>query len=205
MNPHSFLPTLAILAFLIAPLPAMAAATPGEPAPDFNVTDIAGNPVKLSELKGKFVVLEWTNDGCPYVRKHYDSGNMQGLQKKHTEAGVQWIVVNSSAPGKQGHMTAEQETAFVKKEGWHATHVVLDPEGKLGKLYGAQTTPHMFVIDKEGKVAYAGAIDSKSTSEKTDIATSENYIDSAFKDLNAGKPVTTASTRAYGCGIKYGN
>jgi peroxiredoxin len=203
MNYRSFFPALTLLGLLTVPLPALAAATPGQPAPDFNVTDIAGKPVKLSELKGKYVVLEWTNDGCPYVRKHYDSGNMQGLQKKHTADGVQWIVVNSSSPGKQGHMTAEQEASQIKKEGWNATHVVLDPEGKLGKAFGAKVTPHMFVIDKEGKVAYEGAIDSKNTSEKADIAGAENYIDSAFKDLKAGKPVTTASTRPYGCNVKY--
>jgi peroxiredoxin len=197
------LSVFALLALILAPLPALAVATPGEPAPDFNVTDIAGKPVKLSELKGKYVVLEWTNHGCPYVRKHYDSGNMQSLQEQYTDEGAVWIVVNSSAAGKEGNETKEEAADRAKKEGWEATHVVLDPEGKLGMAYGAKTTPHMFLIDKKGKVAYAGAIDSKATSEPSDLPTAINYIHRAFKDLKAGKPVTTASTRAYGCGVKY--
>jgi peroxiredoxin len=205
MNPFRslFLPAFALLALLLLPLPAQAAAAAGQPAPDFSALSTTGVQIKLADLKGRYVILEWTNNMCPFVRKHYDSGNMQALQKKYVGKGVTWISVISSAEGKQGFVTDAEEAKIVKKEGSAATYIIRDTDGSLGRLYGAKTTPHMFVIDKEGKVAYAGAIDSIASTEITDVAQAENYIDKAFGELETGKPVSVASTRSYGCSIKY--
>jgi peroxiredoxin len=172
-------------------------------APDFDVKDIHNVPVKLSDLKGKIVVLEWTNSGCPFVRKQYDSKNMQDLQKKYTQQGVVWISVISSAPGKEGYKTAEEAKQQIKQDDSHATHLVLDPDGKLGHLYEAKTTPHLFVIDKMGKIVYAGAIDDKPSTNKDDIKGATNYVAQTLDPLLAGKEVPVKITESYGCSVKY--
>jgi peroxiredoxin len=186
----------------LAPTPA-AAVTIGEKAPDFTAKTADGTDVKLADLAGKIVVLEWFNKDCPFVRKHYDSQNMQSLQKKYAEKEVVWLTVNSSAEGMQGHETAEAALKTVETEGAAPAHVVLDAEGTLGKLYGAKSTPHMFVIDKEGTLVYAGAIDDTPSVKADDIKTSKNYVAAALDSVLAGTPVAESSTKAYGCGVKY--
>jgi peroxiredoxin len=180
------------------------AARVGSPAPDFTATDTQGRSRTLSEFKGKPVVLEWHNQGCPYVVKHY-GGNMQALQKELTGAGAVWLTVISSAPGKQGHVSASEADAYVKEKGAAPTAVLLDPDGQVGRLYGAKTTPHMYLVDPAGTLVYAGAIDDKPTTDADDIPGSTNYVQAAFRDVKAGKPVATASTPPYGCSVKYGN
>jgi peroxiredoxin len=181
------------------------AASVGQPAPDFTATDTTGKTQKLSDYKGKYVVLEWTNQGCPYTRKHYDSGNMQKLQKEWTGKGVVWFTVVSSAPGAQGYVTATQENDYLKKVNATPSAVLLDPKGDLGHLYAAKTTPHMFIIDPSGNLIYNGAIDDHNTTDIADIASSTNYVSEALGEAMAGKPVATAATRPYGCSVKYGN
>lgn len=181
------------------------ALTTGEAAPDFTLKGL--NPksqdVTLSAFKGKYVVLEWLNHGCPFVRKHYDSGNMQALQKKYTGQNVIWLSIVSSAEGKQGYVTTEGATKEKTDNKSSATDVLLDPTGKVGKHYGAKTTPHMFIIDKEGKLAYQGAIDDKADTDKSSIASAKNYVATALDELINGKKVTAHTTRSYGCGVKY--
>jgi peroxiredoxin len=181
------------------------AASVGQSAPDFTATDINGKVQKLSAYKGKFVVLEWTNQGCPYTRKHYESGNMQKLQKEWTGKGVVWFTVVSSAPGTQGYVTADQENDYLKKMSAVPTAVLLDPKGEIGHLYGAKTTPHMFIIDPSGNLIYNGAIDDHPTPDIADIASSTNYVSTALEQAMTGKPVANAATRPYGCSVKYGN
>jgi peroxiredoxin len=175
----------------------------GEAAPDFTGTDSNGKTHKLSEYKGKYVVLEWTNNGCPYTLKHYESGNMQALQKDWTAKGVVWLTVLSSAPGEQGYMTAAQENAYLSKEKAVPTAALLDPTGAIGHEYSAKTTPHMFVIDPAGKLIYAGAIDDHATTDTSDIKSSKNYVSAALTEAMAGQHVATSSTRPYGCSVKY--
>lgn len=172
-------------------------------APDFDVKDTNNNPVKLSDFKGKVVVLEWTNAECPFVRKHYDTNNMQDLQKNYTDQGVTWVSIISSAPEKQGHKTADEANEQVKKDKSHPTHVVLDSDGKIGMTYEAKTTPHMFVIDKEGKIAYAGAIDDNPSSKQETVKDAKNYVAEALDAVLEDKKVPTTQTTAYGCTIKY--
>lgn len=179
------------------------AAKVGAPAPAFDVTDIQGHEYRLSNLKGKLVVLEWHNQGCPYVGKHYDSGNMQRLQKELTGQGVVWLTVISSAPGKQGYVTPPEEEKYLKEKQAAPTAVVLDPDGKLGLLYGAKTTPHMFLIDEKGMLVYGGAIDDKPTHDPADIDGAKNYVLAAYQEVKAGKPVSVATTAPYGCSVKY--
>ena len=179
------------------------AAKVGESAPDFTASDTNGQPHKLSDYKGKFVVLEWTNQGCPYTRKHYDSGNMQKLQKYWTQKGVVWLTVISSAPGAQGYVTASQENEYLKKVNAAPTAVLLDPKGDLGHLYAAKTTPHMFIVDPAGNLIYNGAIDDKPTTDTSDITGATNYVSQALDQAMAGKPVANAATRPYGCSVKY--
>ena len=197
----SFL-SLGVLATLAVTLVAYAVRV-GNAAPDFTGTDSNGKTQKLSEYHGKYVVLEWTNNGCPYTQKHYESGNMQALQKEWTAKGVVWFTVLSSAPGEQGYMTASQENAYVGKEHAGPTAVLLDPTGVIGHAYEAKTTPHMFVIDPSGKLIYAGAIDDHATTDPEDIKASKNYVSDALSASMAGKPVATAYTRPYGCSVKY--
>jgi|SRR5215472_7024413 len=175
----------------------------GDPAPDFTGTDSRGQSHKLSDYKGKFVVLEWHNNGCPFTKKHYDSGNMQRLQKEWTDKGVVWFTVISSAPGTQGYVTADQENEYVQKMHAVPTAALLDPKGEIGHLYGAKTTPHMFIINPQGQLIYNGAIDDKSTSDPSDINGAKNYVTEALQEAKAGQPVAVATTRPYGCSVKY--
>jgi hypothetical protein len=182
---------------------AASAAKVGEPAPDFTATDSNGQSRHLADFKGKYVVLEWHNQGCPYTRKHYAGGNMQALQKQWTGKGVVWFTVISSAPGAQGYMTAAEENDYVKKMNAAPTAVLLDPDGRLGHLYAAKTTPHMFIIDPNGALIYNGAIDDHPTSEQSDIPNSKNYVSTALTEAMSGKKVSDAATRPYGCSVKY--
>ncbi|MGB6485185.1 MAG: thioredoxin family protein [Candidatus Acidiferrales bacterium] len=179
------------------------AARVGEPAPDFTATDSNGQTHHLSDYRGKFVVLEWTNRGCPYTRKHYDSGNMQRLQQEWTAKGVIWLTVLSSAPGKQGYMDATDENAYLKQENAHPTAALLDPTGALGHLYDAKTSPQMFVINRQGTLVYDGAIDDKPTTDVSDIQGAKNYLSEALEEAMSGKPVSDPVTRPYGCSVKY--
>ena len=179
------------------------AVTPGSPAPDFHAQDSESQTHTLSQYRGKYVVLEWHNRECPFTHKHYASGNMQRLQKEWTAKGVIWFTVISSAPGQQGYMTADQENAYVAQVKASPTAVLLDPTGELGHLYGAKTTPHMFVINPEGVLIYAGGIDDRATTDVADIAQARNYVSEALEETMAGKPVTTPVSRPYGCSVKY--
>ena len=184
-------------------LSSFAAVEPGEEAPDFTLTDSKGTSHKLSDFRGKFVVLEWLNHECPFVKKHYSGGDMQKLQKEYTAKGVVWLSIISSAPGKQGHRTGPQAEADTKDKNAAPTAVLLDPSGEVGKKYDAKTTPEMFVLDKEGKVLYAGAIDSIKSTDSADIAKAENHVRQALDAALAGQPVPTPKTKPYGCSVKY--
>jgi peroxiredoxin len=175
----------------------------GDPAPGFTAVDSNGKQRSLADYKGKFVVLEWHNQGCPYTKKHYDSGNMQHLQKEWTDKGVVWLTVISSAPGTQGFVTPAQENDYVKTMSAAPSAVLMDPGGTLGHLYAAKTTPHMFIIDPAGTLIYNGAIDDHATSDKSDIPNSKNYVSAALGEAMSGKPVTDSATRPYGCSVKY--
>jgi peroxiredoxin len=175
----------------------------GSAAPAFTLKDSTGKEHSLADFKGKFVVLEWFNEGCPFVKKHYTSGNMQKLQGEYTGKDVVWLSINSSAPGEQGHMTSESAAKTIDDWKIKSTQILFDHDGKVGKMYGAKTTPHMFVIDKEGKLVYQGAIDSKPTPNTADVAGAENYVKVALDNTMAGKPVENASTKPYGCSVKY--
>jgi len=175
----------------------------GSAAPDFSLTDAKGKTHVLSNYKGKYVVLEWFNPECPFVRKHYGSGNMQKLQQEYTGKGVVWLSIDSSAPGAEGNLTGEQAEKITTAWKTHQTAFLLDPEGKAGRAYGAKNTPHMFVINPEGKIVYEGAIDSKRSPNPADIPNSTNYVKVALDESMSGKPVTTANTQPYGCSVKY--
>jgi peroxiredoxin len=192
------------LALALAALPVQAEPPIGQPAPDFTAKDSSGRDVSLASLKGKTVVLEWTNDGCPYVGKHYGTGNMQALQKETTDKGVVWLSVISSAPGTQGHVDGPAANRLTETRKAAPTAVLLDPKGTVGRLYDARTTPHMYVIDKAGTLVYRGAIDDKPTANHADVKTARNYVREALAAVEAGKPVAVAATRAYGCSVKYG-
>ena len=194
---------LTAAAALAAPSFAAAAPNLGQPAPAFTALDADGKPRSLADFKGKTVVLEWTNEGCPYVQKHYNSGHMQGLQKEATADGVVWLTVISSAPGFQGYKTGPQAKQWKARAGAHASDVLLDPKGTVGRAYDARTTPHMFVIDKAGKLVYMGGIDDKPTSDPDSLKTARNYVTAALADVKAGRPVAQPATRPYGCSVKY--
>jgi hypothetical protein len=176
---------------------------PGAPAPAFSAKDIAGRTVSLAAFAGKTIVLEWTNDGCPFVGKHYNSGNMQALQRRFTAAGDIWLTISSSAPGEQGYVGPEEARADIAR--WNAapSDYLLDPNGVVGRLFDARATPHMVVIDPKGTVVYMGAIDDKRTTDLADVKTADNYVVDALDALTAGKPVTVSATRDYGCSVKY--
>jgi hypothetical protein len=189
---------------LAACLPnANAAVEIGQPAPDFTAVDTKGVERSLSDFKGKNVVLEWSNHECPFVVKHYEPKNMQKIQKEATDNGTIWLTIVSSATGKQGAIDAAASNKVIEEVGAHSTARILDPLGKIGKLYGAKTTPHMFVINKEGNLAYMGAIDSDSGFGKGAIENATNYVSSALTSLNAGEQIEVESTKPYGCSIKY--
>jgi peroxiredoxin len=194
-----------ILAAVLLSLTAAAHAAPqlGQPAPDFTLSDQSGKPVKLSDAKGKLVVLEWFNKGCPFVRKHYDSKNMQGLQKKYGKRGVVWYSIVSSKPGKEGHLTPAEAAAEMKSEGMASKAILLDEKGDVGRLYSAKTTPHLFVVDKKGALIYMGGIDDTASTDPADIKGSKNYVAAALDEALAGKAVSTPSSTPYGCSVKY--
>lgn len=175
----------------------------GSVAPNFSLPAVTGKTFTLDSFKGKFVVLEWTNNGCPFVRKHYGTGNMQELQKWATSKGVVWLSIVSSAEGKQGYVTPEEGQALVKAQGINSTGYLLDPLGKVGRMYGAKSTPHMFVIDPKGTVIYNGAIDDTPSARPADVKTAKNYVRAALEEALAGKPVTVATSQPYGCSMKY--
>lgn len=193
-----------IVAATLSASVAQAAVKVGAPAPQFSVTDTNGKAVDLNALKGETVVLEWVNYGCPFVRKHYDTMNMQGLQKKYASKDVIWVGVMSSAKGKEGYYDTDKaanDAAALKKAGY--SHLVRDPKGTLGKLYGASVTPHMFIIDKTGTLVYQGAIDDTPSADKATVKTAKNYVSAALDELKAGKTITTAESKPYGCSVKY--
>ena len=190
--------TLVTAALYAAESPAV-----GSAAPDFSLSDANGETHSLSDEKGKYVVLEWFNPECPFVKKHYGSGNMQKLQSEYTGKGVVWFSIDSSAPGYEGNMTPEPAQKIMKKWNTKQTALLLDPEGKAGRSYGARNTPHMFVINPEGKIIYEGAIDSKATPNPDDIASSTNYVKAALDESMSGKSVSNSNTRPYGCSVKY--
>lgn len=197
-----FIGGAAALAMAVA-APAAAAPTVGQPAPAFTVTDSNGRQHSLSDFRGRTVVLEWTNAECPFVKKFYEPGAMQRMQADATRNGVVWLTVNSGAPGKQGHVTPAQANAKMKAAGFNSTAYIPDPDGTLGRLYGARTTPHMFVIDPKGILVYAGGIDDTPTANSADIAKARNFVQLALADIAAGRPVATPTSRPYGCSVKY--
>jgi peroxiredoxin len=190
------------LAAAFAAVTAFANAVPGQPAPAFTATDLSGKPVSLADLKGKTVVLEWTNFGCPFVQKHYRSGNMQALQKKYG-ADVVWLAVNSTNRASSDWMEAPALASELKRFGAQPAAYLVDESGAVGRAYGAKATPHMFVIDPAGKVAYAGAIDDKRTAEPEDVKGARNYVAAALDEMKGGKAVSVSSTTPYGCSVKY--
>ena len=196
---------LAFAAGLFAHAAAYATSEVGSPAPNFAGVDSNGKSHQLSDYRGKFVVLEWTNKDCPYTRKHYISGNMQALQKQWEAKGVVWLTILSSAEGQEGYMTGAEENAYMSKVHAEPTAAILDPEGKIGRGYEAKTTPHMFVIDPAGKLIYKGAIDDHPTTHPEDIKRSTNYVSKVLGEAMTGKPVSTPFSPAYGCGVKYAN
>src|SRR6516165_9970494 len=192
------LTTLAACALYASDVPPV-----GSAAPDFSVPDTNGKTESLSQYKGKYVVLEWFNPECPFVKKHYGSDNMQKLQEQYTSKGVVWLTIDSNAPGTEGSITPEQAQKITASWKTHQTALLLDPEGKAGRAYGAKNTPNMVIINPEGKIAYEGAIDSKATPNPADIPSSTNYVKAALDESLAGKPVTTPHTKPYGCHVTY--
>lgn len=195
---------LALSAFAIA-ASAHAAPSVGQPAPDFTLSDAGGKPVKLSDYRGKYVVLEWTNPGCPYVKKHYNSGNMAGTQQDAVSKGVVWLSINSTEKSSYDYMEPAKLTAWLKERKAQPTAVLMDEEGKAGRAYGARTTPHMYIVSPQGSLVYAGGIDSIPSSNAEDIKKAVNYVKQGLGEALAGKPISAATTRAYGCSIKYKN
>ena len=175
----------------------------GSPAPALTLTDTKGKQHNLADYKGKYVVLEWVNFGCPFVKKHYESGNMQSTQKKAVDKGVVWLSVCSSAEGKQGHMDAADWNEQIADRKLSSTAVLIDESGTVGKTYGAKTTPHMYIVNPNGVLIYKGAIDDKPSTNKDDIPSARNHVLAALDESMAGKPVSTASTTPYGCSVKY--
>lgn len=180
-----------------------AAVTPGQQAPDFSLRGIDGKAVALSDYRGKYVVLEWFNSECPFVQKHYESGNMQGLQSKYTAKGIVWFGINSTSPRHSNFRDAAQSAGILAEWKSRPTVFALDPSGAVGRKYGARTTPHMYIVDPEGRLVYAGGIDDKPSTSPRDIPQSKNYVAVALDALLAGKTVDDASTRPYGCSVKY--
>lgn len=175
----------------------------GEPAPFFTLPDAHGKIESLTNYKGKYIVLEWFNPGCPFVQKHYKTQNMQSLQKEFTSKGVVWLTIDSSAPGSQGNLSPGEARQQMTDWQMHPTAFLLDPQGKVGHKYGATNTPHMFIIDPEGKIIYEGAIDDKPTTDLADVKTADNYVKAALNEAMSGKAIEQPRTKAYGCSIKY--
>jgi len=199
-----FRPALLAAALSIA-APAIAKPVVGQPAPDFTVTDASGKTQSLSAYKGRTVVLEWNNPECPFVRKHYGAENMQAQQADAAKNGIVWLTVNSGAQGKQGHLDATSAVAYVDKVGGRESAYLIDADGKVGHAYDAKTTPHMFVIDKDGVLRYMGGIDSIASTDADDIPKATQYVKQALGELAAGKPVSVSTSEPYGCSVKYGS
>jgi peroxiredoxin len=191
-----------VATLMFAPF-AHSAALPDQPAPAFALTGVDGRRIDLADFRGKYVVLEWNNPSCPFVQKHYGSGNMQALQKRFTADGVAWLTINSTVAAHPEHLRPEQQAAWQSQQNAAPTAALLDPDGKVGRAYGARTTPHMFVIDPAGTVRYAGAIDDKRSTNPADVKTANNYVAQALAELGGGKAVTVSSTPPYGCSVKY--
>jgi len=191
-----------VLPHLLALRLAHAAASVGQPAPDFTLSDTAGKPVKLSQFKGKPVVLEWNNPGCPFVRKHYQ-GNMQTLQKDFTRQGVVWLAINSTEDASADYLSPPQLARWMQDKGASPSATLMDEDGQVGKAYGARVTPHMVIVNAQGLLAYAGAIDSIPTARVADIQKATNHVRQGLGELLAGKPLSTTTSQAYGCSIKY--
>ena len=191
-----------LLASLVASI-ATASPTIGQPAPSFRATDVTGNQVSLADFKGKYVVLEWNNPGCPFVQKHYDSGNMQSLQKRFGAENVAWLSINSTNEGSSDYMPPNKLAAWFKQHNAAPAAVLMDTKGEVGRAFGAKVTPHMYVIDPSGTLVYAGAIDDKRSTNVADVKTATNYVVAALTDAKSGKPVSKTSSQAYGCTIKY--
>jgi len=194
----TILGSLAATAVLAIDLPPV-----GSAAPDFSLPDAKGKPHSLSEYKGKYVVLEWFNPECPFVKKHYGGGNMQKLQEQYTSKGVVWLTIDSNAPGTEGNLSPEQAEKVANAWKTKQTALLLDPEGKAGRAYGAKNTPNMVIINPEGKIVYEGAIDSKATPNPGDIPSSTNYVKVALDESLSGKPISNPTTKPYGCSVKY--
>jgi len=203
MKPHSLLAAVLFSALLSAS--ALAAVAVGDAAPDFSVSDSNGKAQGLSEYRGKTVVLEWNNPGCPFVQKHYRSGNIPRQQAAATKDGVVWLTINSGAAGKQGHLDAGAAKAFVAKYQAAPSAYLLDADGKVGKLYGARTTPHLFVIDAQGVLRYMGGIDSIASTDEADLLKAKQYVPQALAELKSGRPVSVPTSEPYGCSVKYGS
>ncbi|WNO54828.1 redoxin domain-containing protein [Stakelama saccharophila] len=200
---RSLLTIFAAAASIAVTAPAAAQQIVGQPAQNFRLTDMHGKNVQLADYRGKVVVLEWNNPGCPFVQKHYKSGNMQKTQAAARADGAVWLTINSGAPGKQGYMTGKQAQDFVDTMDAHPTDYLLDPKGVVGKAYAAKTTPHMYIIDADGTLVYQGGIDDKPTADVADITTARNHVLAALDELEAGIPVSVTETRPYGCSVKY--
>lgn len=196
-----------IFAFALIAVPtstALAQAVPGKPAPAFALTDLDGRKVALAEMRGKYVILEWTNPSCPFVRKHYGSGNMQSLQRRFAAEGVVWLTINSTARSHPEYLKPAELISWLQQQEAAPTIAALDADGTVGRAYGAKTTPHMYVIDPNGALVYAGAIDDKRSADPADVKTASNFVVQAMNELRAGKPVSSPATPPYGCSIKYG-
>ena len=192
----------AVIACAFVALPGFAAGV-GKPAPEFTLTDLDGKAVKLADFRGRYVVLEWVNPECPYVRKHYDSANMPGLQKDFTAKNVAWLAINSTREGHYEFKTPKEMAAWMKQTGGVPSATLLDRDSQVGRLYGAVTTPHMYIVDPKGVLVYAGAIDDKRSTRIEDVKTARNHVRAALGEALAGKPIATASTTPYGCSVKY--
>lgn len=194
---------LATLALLAAAGPGRAQALVGQPAPAFRLTDTSGKSVTLADFKGRHVVLEWVNPGCPFVQKHYDSGNLPATQKSARARDVVWLSINSTAREAGDYLPPAELATWLQRKGGAASATLMDEDGQVGRRYGARTTPHLYLIDPQGRLLYAGAIDSKPSADPADIKTATNYVNQALDEVLAGKPVSRATTQAYGCSIKY--
>jgi peroxiredoxin len=208
-EPKKEIPMLRVLMFVLAiagaPMAAaLAQATmPGAAAPSFSLTDLDGRKIALADLRGKYVVLEWTNPSCPFVQKHYGSGNMQSLQKRFAAEGVVWLTINSTAASHPEYLKPAEQKAWLQQQGAVPTIAALDADGTVGRVYGAKTTPHMYIIDPKGVLVYAGAIDDKRSANPADVTTARNFVIQALTEVRAGKAVSSAFTTPYGCSVKY--
>ena len=197
--------SVAAMAAVSLASPLAAAQKNGAIAQDFKLTDVNGQTVQLSQFRGKTVILEWHNPGCPFVSKHYGSGNMQATQKAAREQGAIWLTINSGANGKQGHMTGAEAKALIDRQNIQSTDYLLDPKGLVGKAYGARTTPHMYIIDGSGILVYQGGIDDRPTANTADIKDARNHVLAALREMRSGNKISVAQSRPYGCSVKYGS